>query len=411
MNFGNILIYVISYFGLFTSFFFIITLLKRRKELYSEVCDYFPTVTIAVPAYNEEETLAGTLNSLLALDYPKDKLEIMVIDDGSTDNTLKIARRFEKKGVVVYTKPNTGKGESLNFAIEKSKSEFFGALDADSFAEVDSLTLLMSYFKNPKVMAVTPSMRIHNPKSILQKIQQLEYLFGIFLRKVFAFLGSIHVTPGPLSIYRRSFFDKYGGYDVHNLTEDIELALRIQKHGYLIENSIIANVYTKGPSKFKPLFRQRLRWYKGFLDNVLLYKDLFHKKHGMLGLFILPVSFISVGLVLVSTAYLISIFIRDVYLFIRDVIAVDFRIFDLIHLDFSISMYSINTTFFIGIMTALIGFVMIVLAKVLSRDKSNIWISYIFYLFFYWVLFGVWWGASLYYKALNKKIRWGGKAL
>ena len=128
----------------------------------------------------------------------------------------------------------------------------------------------------------------------------LEFLLGVYLRKVFAFLGSIHVTPGCGTIYRKSFFDETGPYQEGNLTEDIEVAFRIQTLDGIIENSIDAEVFTLGVRKFKPLLNQRLRWYKGFIDNTVMYKRIFGAKYGNLGMFILPCSFVSVLIAIVS---------------------------------------------------------------------------------------------------------------
>ena len=183
MEFGIILMYVVAYFGLFTAIFFLLTMFENKKELKNPKPKKLPTVTIVVPAYNEEKTISKTLQSLLNLNYPKNKLEIIAVDDGSTDNTYKAAKQFTSQGVKVYKKKNTGKADSLNFALKKSKGELFAALDADSFANPDCLKKMIGYFNDPKIMAVTPSLKVYKPKNMLQKIQYVEYLIGIFLRK------------------------------------------------------------------------------------------------------------------------------------------------------------------------------------------------------------------------------------
>ena len=305
MDFGDILIYITSYFGLFTAIFFFLTLFENRKKIKNPKYTRLPSVTIAVPAFNEEHTIAKTIKSLLRLDYKKKKIRIIVVDDGSLDKTYSVAKKFECENLKVYRKKNGGKGTALNFALEKTNTELFGALDADSFVRSDALKKMIGYFENPKVMAVTPSLKVYKPKNILQKIQYIEYLMGIFLRKIFAFLGSIHVTPGPFTIYRVSFFRKYGGYDSFNPTEDIEIALRIQEKKGIIENSVDATVHTVTPASFNELLKQRVRWYSGFTQNVMDYKHLFSYDYGNLGMFILPASFASVLLVVVSLFYTI----------------------------------------------------------------------------------------------------------
>ena len=292
MTVGEIILYIVAYFGLFTSIFFLVTLIENKRSLGNpKPPKKLPFVTIMVPACNEENTVGKTVESLLGLDYPKKKLQIIVIDDGSVDNTYKIAKKYVKQGVLVLKKKNGGKGTALNLGIKHAKGTFVGCLDADSIVESDALKKMIGYFTNKRIMAVTPSLKCTKPKTIWQRIQVIEFLLGVYLRKVFGFLGSIHVTPGPFTIFRKKFFDKYGGYDETTVTEDIEISLRIQSLNYEIENAVNANVYAIAKPTFLTLFSQRVRWYRGFLDNVQKYKHLISRKYGDLGIFILPSAF------------------------------------------------------------------------------------------------------------------------
>ena len=411
LEFGVILFYTIAYFGLFTAIFFLVTLLENKDNIKNPRPKKFPSVCIAVPAYNEENTIAKTIKSLLKLNYPKDKLEIIVIDDGSHDNTYKIASRFRRQGIKVLKKENGGKATALNLALKNTKAEFFASMDADSFVAQNSLKKMIGYFENPIIMAVTPSLKVYKPKNILQIIQFIEYLIGIFLRKIFAFVGSIHVTPGPFTVYRKKFFDKYGKYDVYNLTEDIEIALRIQSKGYEIENSVDANVYTVAPSKFRVLLNQRLRWYIGFTENVIRHSNLFNSKYGNLGLFILPASFISVILVILSLFYaayiLITKIIIQTYLNLN---SINFQFWKLINIRFDSFYLNISSLTFISIIALLSGIIMIYIAKRLSKEKTNIKFFYLYHLVIYWILFGFWWTLAGIFMIFGKKVIWGKKA-
>jgi len=407
MVFGEVLMYIITFFGLFTAIFFFITLLENHKDIKSPKATRFPKITIAVPAYNEEATVAGTLKSLLALNYPKNKLEIYVINDGSSDNTLKEAKKFEKYGIKVIDKPNSGKADSLNQVIKQCSGEFFGALDADSFAHPDSVKKLVAHFSNPNIMAVTPSMMVFEPKNWLQKIQYIEYLMGVYLRKIFAFLGSIHVTPGPLSLYRVSFFKKYGGYALNNRTEDIEMALRIQKKGYQIENAIDAYVFTVSPNKFAILTSQRERWYSGFLQNVLAYKSLFSHKHGNLGLFILPASFLSIILVILAAIYTLWKLGVNSWRNYTHLRAVNFEFWRMFDFKFDLFYWNVSTITFLSIITLIMGIFIICLAKHLAKRKESIAWSYVLFMIFYWILFAYWWVISIWACIRKKKIKWG----
>ncbi len=409
LDFGTILVYVMSYFGLFTALFFLLTLYENKKWVKTPRVKNFPSVTIAVPAFNEENNIRLTIKSLLKLDYPKDKLDIIVIDDGSIDNTYNIAKEYEKYGVRVFTKRNEGKGETLNFALRHAKGELFGVLDADSWVNRNALKKLVAYFNDPDIMAVTPSLKIGKPKSLLQKIQAIEYLFGIFLRKIFAFLNSIHVTPGPFSIFRKSFFDNNGGYRTDTLTEDIEIALRIQSKGYKIENSVDACVFTRGPANFKPLLKQRLRWYKGFLDNLLNYKSLFSSKHGNLGLFILPGSLISVGLTVTLLIYTIFKLSQNWFKTLTLWYSIGFDIKKMLIPNLDFFYFNLNSITYLSIFMLILGMIMIYIAKAISREKARIKVNYLYYMLIYMPLFGFWWMIAIYYKIVGKKIKWGSK--
>ncbi len=415
INFGDILIYVATFFGLFTSLYFFITLFERRSNLYQGETKKYQPVTICVPCYNEENTLEGTLQSLTQLDYDKKQLEIIVVDDGSKDKTYKIALEFAKKhpasDIKVFKKKNGGKYTALNLALKKARGRFFGALDADSFVDKKSLRRLMKFLEDKNVSVVTPSMKIYKPKGILRRIQAIEYLMGIFLRKVFAELGSIHVTPGPFSIYRMEVFEKYGPYRKAYHTEDIEVALRAQVNNLVIENSVDAFVYTVGPKTFKTLYKQRLRWYHGFIRNILDYKQVFGRKHGNLGLFILPASFISVFMLITLIFYVIINRASALRNSLQSLHAINF---DLSTWQwFNLDSFFLNTSgpAMVGIIALLFTITLIVIAKIISKEKKSIIYSYIFFALFYAPLYAFWWLVSIWYVIFTKdKVKWGHKS-
>jgi len=406
MDFGVFLIYVGSYFGLFTAIFFLITLLENKNEKKYRLPKELPKVSIIIPAYNEEETISKTIESLLNLNYPKKKLEIIVVNDGSKDKTLEVAKRYEEKGVRVYSKKNGGKGKALNFGLKKASGTLVGCLDADSFVEKTSLKKIIPYFSNKNVMAVTPALKVSKPENFFQKIQMMEYLIGVFLRKIFSFLNSIHVTPGPFTIYRKEFFDTYGGYSENNLTEDIEVALRIQKNNYVIENSTEANVYTNAPNTFKGLYRQRIRWYTGFLENVYDYRELFSRSYGNLGLFILPIAFISILLIMVSMIYFSYKFVYNSVQNYLNLQAIDFDFFRLFNFNLNNFYINLSAVIILSIVTFIIGLIILLMAKKMANEKTRLSISYALYLFFYWFLFGFWWFMAIFYKLIRKKVSW-----
>lgn len=401
------LIYVSSYFGLFSAILFLLTMFENRNRLKNPVPKRLPTITIAVPAYNEEKTIIQTIKSLLSLDYPKKKLKIFVIDDGSTDNTYNLVKQLESAQVKVFTKKNEGKGVALNVALSKCSTEFFASFDADSFVSRETLKKMVGYFEDPNVMAVTPSLKVYSSSkfTVLQRIQAIEYLLGAFLRKVFGLMGAIHVTPGPLSIYRKAFFDKYGGYDEKNITEDIEVALRIHSLNYQIENSADAEVRTIAPASFVPLFKQRIRWFVGFIENVWRYKQLFGLKHGDLGLFFLPAAIISVVLVISLTIYLMYSTTTSSFKNFINLQSINFDILTIIK-NIKLDSFFINTEpiLFLSVLGLIAAILIVNIAKEISKEKDRIKKAYVFYMLFYCPLFTLWWLSSAVIILTRKKI-------
>jgi cellulose synthase/poly-beta-1,6-N-acetylglucosamine synthase-like glycosyltransferase len=304
------IIFVLTFLSVYVQVFFLITFLENKKNILVRTgkieLDEYPAVTIIVPCYNEAKTIATTVNSLLDLDYPKDKLNLIIVDDGSKDNTWQVIQEFTKlaqpdsrsgrhENVRVFHKENGGKYTALNFALEKVETPFLGCLDSDSFVDSQALKRIMTYFNDKYTMAVAPSIIVDSPKNIIQGAQKAEYDMAIYNKKMLAFLGGIHVTPGPFSIFRKKVFDDLGPYRQAHNTEDQEIALRMQEHHYKIEHCPDAYVYTIAPNTVGKLYRQRLRWIYGFIRNAIDYRRiLFKKKFGTVAFFTLPSGLISV---------------------------------------------------------------------------------------------------------------------
>lgn len=316
--------YSFLFLSVYVQVFLLVTFLENRRKILVRQGNirlkHYPTVTIIVPAWNEERTVYKTIRSIFALNYPKNKLEIFLIDDGSTDGTWNIISKFKKyKNVRVFRKANGGKHSALNLGLKHLQTEFLACLDADSYADKESLIRLMSYFeKDPEIMAVCPSLIASEPKKIIQKAQKFEFHMGIYIKKMLGFLGAINVTPGPLTVFRRKVFDTLGPYKKAYNTEDMEIAYRMQKYRYKIAHCNDALVYTTVPSTVKKLYRQRLRWIYGFINNTLDYRDvLFKRKYGNFALFTLPtgvISMFAVGYAFGRMIYNAGNFIYDKYI-------------------------------------------------------------------------------------------------
>ena|SRR3989344_8165078 len=411
MEIYNFLVYTLAYIGFFAASYYAISLITfyRKKDL-DRLSDDFK-VSIIIPAYNEEKSIERTIQSALSLHYPKNRLEIIVVDDGSKDKTFSLAKKFSSKVVKVYSKKNGGKGSALNYGIDRAMGEIIVSMDADSFVQEDALKRMVVFFENPKVMAVTPSMGVYKPKGFLQRIQHIEYYMGVFLRKSFATVNAIHITPGAFSAYRKSFFQKYGGYDEGNITEDLEIALRIQSNNFIIENSPKSVVYTIAPSKFRELLVQRKRWYVGLIKNLIRYKSLFGFKRGPLGSLVLPVAVSTVILSVILTGYSIIRGLREIKQELLSLQSVDFRFNDV----FELNSYLFSNFFFqlFSSKVFLLSFLFIFLlifyisfSRSQMKYSESIKLNFLLFMFFYGFLFAFWWALSFIYFLFNKKVVW-----
>lgn len=294
-----VITYALLFVALYFEVFLLVSFLERmfRKAGAILVASQLPSAAIVVPCFNEEKGIVETLNSLLALEYPHEKLEILVVDDGSTDSTLSLAREFESDArVKVFTKENGGKHTAMNYALLHTNAELIGCLDADSVVEKEALIRIAAVFANQRVAAVTPGIHAKETNNLLQHMQKVEYHLSLFNRFIFAALGSAFITPGPFSIFRASVVRAVGGWKHGHSTEDMEMALRMQHEGFLIANCPSAVVHTGTPPTLRRLFKQRVRWTYGFIRNAVDYRHMVgSRRYGNLGIFILPTALISIA--------------------------------------------------------------------------------------------------------------------
>lgn len=409
----------ILYISLFVSLFFEIFLLITYFEVKSEIdferenggkdIKHFPTTTIVVPCHNEERTVVDTIKSILALDYPKDKLRLMVIDDGSTDRTKAVVLEAFRgtPQVEIFSKENGGKHSALNFALEKIDSDLVGCLDADSFVEPSALKRIVTFFDNEKVMAVTPSIRIHDPKTPLQYMQRVEYSWGIFFRRLLSSINALYVTPGPFSIFRTKVFKSIGGYRHAHHTEDMEMALRMQKNGYKIVNAHSAHVYTVGPDRLKKLYKQRVRWVYGFLNNAIDYKDMFfNKKYGNIGMFVLPIATFSIFTTLYAAGNLLWSIGSKIPEHLAKYEAVGFNFGMPNFSNVNWFAFDLNTSFWITVTTLSLTFVILYLSLKVANGKVKMGRDVFYYLTLYGFIVPLWLAKATYSTITQKKISW-----
>ncbi|MDO8528570.1 MAG: glycosyltransferase [Nanoarchaeota archaeon] len=267
---------------------YIILYFNNKRDLFSYVqTNKKYSISVLVPAFNEEKTIEKTIRAIFKIDYPLK--ELIVINDGSTDKTGRIVEKllvvFPKLKII--NKENSGKADSLNQGIKITKGELVVVVDADSYPEKDSFGKLVGYFDDEKVGAATCIFIPRNTNKFFERLQDIEYRIIAFTRKLLGYVDAIYVTPGPLAMYRKSALEKIGGFDKKSMTEDIEIAWNLTKHGYERKMCLSTYATTTVPDKLSAWYKQRRRWNIGGLQCIGKYRKYFFK-HGMLGFFILP---------------------------------------------------------------------------------------------------------------------------
>lgn len=281
--------------------------LKREIKKYGMIRPYFPTVSVVIPAWNEEVGVIKTLRSVLMNPYRN--MEVIVVNDGSTDRSKKIIDDFiEEWGVdhyydtrklTQYYQPNGGKGKALNFGIKKSKGEIVLTIDADSALAHDAVGKLVEHFRDERVSAVVGQVRVANSHGrIIGIMQRLEYLFGFYFKRAHCVMGAEYIYGGACAAFRRkSTFDYFGPFDEENKTEDIEMSMRTKFHGLRSVYAEDVICYTEGAADYQGLINQRLRWKKGRFDTFIQYRRMFfswHRGHNkFLSWFVLPLALFS----------------------------------------------------------------------------------------------------------------------
>ncbi len=412
--------YVIALY--FSIFIFLVYLDKKKifdTEKSSVEIANEPLVSILIPAYNEEKTIVKTLQSVNDLDYPKEKMEVIVINDGSKDNTEINVKEYikDKPHFKLMSQQNKGKAAAMNEALKIAQGEFFACLDADSF--VSPLTLkkmLALYYKenDSHLAIITPAMKVYQPKNILQKIQWLEYIVIILISRITSHLDSLYVAPGPFSLYKTNIIQKLGGFDEKNITEDQEIAYRAQKHDYRIKQCFDGYVYTTAPQKIRPFYQQRRRWYLGSISCIYKYKKMVaNKRYGDFGMiqmiknvagYILAITGITIALYVFLVPFLTNL--KNLFLIKFNIIPyllsykIKFTIINLLLTDFKIAILVVSLF--------VIGIFLFRQAHHNAGEKITKFglLHLIPYFAFYYLLKGIILLMSLIEFTRNKKLKW-----
>ena len=263
---------------------------SRRRDRIHAGSDFAPFVSIIVPAYNEELVVERTIRSLLASNYTK--YEIIVVDDGSQDDTSKVvADKFgSEPRVRLFTVANAGKAAALNTGLRHARGELIIALDADTLFDPQTVGALAHRFYDQDLGAIAGNAKVGNRVNLVTRWQALEYITSQNMdRRAFASLNCITVVPGAVGAWRKDLLVEVGGFPSDTLAEDQDLTLRIRRLGYLIGYEETAIAWTEAPHDLRSLAKQRFRWAYGTLQCMWKHRDaLFRPRYGALGFIAMP---------------------------------------------------------------------------------------------------------------------------
>jgi cellulose synthase/poly-beta-1,6-N-acetylglucosamine synthase-like glycosyltransferase len=256
---------------MFVFLVYIASLFVRRKFQ-----DYEPPLSVVIPVYNEEKNISHCLDAVFASDYPKNKLEVIVVDDGSTDKTAEIVRKYPVRFLSQHHK---GKSEALTLGAKTASHEFVLAIDADTTIEKDCIKEIVKPLADQSIGATTGASKVKNMNALLGWFQNIEYLYNNLIRNSFSLVFNNGIWFfGAIACYRKSVLEKVGYFKTHTLTEDMDIALEIKKAGYKTYNVKDALGKTVVPSTLSSFYKQRSRWWMGVLQALVKNKELFSLK-------------------------------------------------------------------------------------------------------------------------------------
>jgi cellulose synthase/poly-beta-1,6-N-acetylglucosamine synthase-like glycosyltransferase/peptidoglycan/xylan/chitin deacetylase (PgdA/CDA1 family)/spore germination protein YaaH len=269
--------------------FAIIDRLRKRKNYAGP--DYQPKVAVLIPAYNEEKVIVRTIRSVMMSNYKN--IRIIVIDDGSTDNTYRVAvdaypADIASGRLTVLTKPNGGKADALNFGLERTTEPVYVGIDADGVIAHDAITNLVPHFADPKIGAVAGNAKVGNRVNLWTQWQALEYITSQnFERRALDLFDVVMVVPGAIGAWRTEAVKRGGCYHTNTVAEDADLTMNLLEQGYSVIYEDRALAFTEAPVNMNGLMRQRFRWSFGILQAVFKHRGAISKRRAM-GLFALP---------------------------------------------------------------------------------------------------------------------------
>ena len=241
--------------------------LRRLRRTGGSSLRYLGPASVIVPAYNEAANIAATVRSLIGNDYPS--LEVIVVDDGSTDGTADIVEALGLPGVFVLRQANAGKPAALNAGINYAMHDLLVLVDGDTVFEKDTIGRLLQPLRDPAVGAVSGNAKVANRTGLLGRWQHLEYVIGFNLdRRLFDVAGCMATVPGAVGAFRRSALQDADGVSAQTLAEDTDVTMAVVRAGWRVVYEPSAIAWTEAPASLRQLWRQRYRWGYGTMQSL-----------------------------------------------------------------------------------------------------------------------------------------------
>jgi cellulose synthase/poly-beta-1,6-N-acetylglucosamine synthase-like glycosyltransferase/peptidoglycan/xylan/chitin deacetylase (PgdA/CDA1 family) len=282
----------------------VVALARRQARLIPppDATTFFPPVSVIVPAYNEEVGITAAVRSLAGNDYPT--LEVIVVDDGSTDGTAAAVAAIDDPRVRLIRQANGGKPAALNAGIAAARHDIIVMVDGDTIFEPDTIRNLVAPMADPSVGAVAGNTKVGNRRGLLGHWQHIEYVIGCNLdRRMYEALECMPVVPGAIGAFRRQALAGVGGVSHDTLAEDTDLTMAIHRAGWRVVYEPRARAWTEVPATLRQLWRQRYRWAYGTMQAIWKHRGAVRER-SPLGLIALPwIAFTQVVLPLLSPAF------------------------------------------------------------------------------------------------------------
>ncbi|MFF9600705.1 glycosyltransferase [Streptomyces sp. NPDC014684] len=223
-------------------------------------------VSVLVPAYNEAKCIENTVRSLMRSEHP---IEVVVIDDGSTDGTARIVEGLGLPNVRVIRQLNAGKPAALNRGMANARHDLIVMMDGDTVFEPSTVRELVQPFADPRVGAVAGNAKVGNKDTLIGAWQHIEYVMGFNLdRRMYDVLRCMPTIPGAVGAFRRSALERVGGMSDDTLAEDTDITMAMHRDGWHVVYAEKARAWTEAPESVQQLWSQRYRWSYGTMQAI-----------------------------------------------------------------------------------------------------------------------------------------------